>query len=239
MIELVGLTEKADARVSTLSGGQRRRLDLALGVVGDPELVFLDEPTTGFDPEARRRSWDLIRRLRDEGKTILLTTHYMEEAQRLADTGRRARRGRIVAIGPAGRADRGRPRGRDPLPGSRAGSRRRDLPLPEGPPRRNGAVAFSTATPTAELAPVLGWAAERGIELEGLAIVAADARGRLPPAHRERRRRMSAGRQLSLLAKWTRVRLLIYLRTPRAAFFTFIFPLILLLLLNSVNGGQT
>jgi len=85
VIDLVGLTEKAGARVKTLSGGQQRRLDLALGLVGDPDLLFLDEPTTGFDPSARRRSWELIESLRDLGKTILLTTHYMDEAQNLAD----------------------------------------------------------------------------------------------------------------------------------------------------------
>ncbi|HEY8339535.1 MAG TPA: ABC transporter ATP-binding protein, partial [Egibacteraceae bacterium] len=79
VIELVGLTEKRDARVKTLSGGQRRRLDLALGLVGDPELIFLDEPTTGFDPSARRRAWSLVDDLRTLGRTILLTTHYMDE----------------------------------------------------------------------------------------------------------------------------------------------------------------
>src|SRR5215207_9923167 len=78
VLELVGLADRADARAATLSGGQRRRLDLALGIAGDPELIFLDEPTTGFDPAARRRSWELIAHLRDVGKTILLTTHYME-----------------------------------------------------------------------------------------------------------------------------------------------------------------
>ena len=87
LLELVGpRREAATPGWSRSPGGQKRRLDLALGVVGDPDLIYLDEPTTGFDPEARRRSWDLIRRLRDEGKTILLTTHYMEEAQQLADT---------------------------------------------------------------------------------------------------------------------------------------------------------
>jgi ABC-2 type transport system ATP-binding protein len=85
VIELVGLGEKADARVKTLSGGQRRRIDLALGIIGDPDLIFLDEPTTGFDPSARRRSWSLVDDLRSLGKTILLTTHYMDEAQNLAD----------------------------------------------------------------------------------------------------------------------------------------------------------
>jgi ABC-2 type transport system ATP-binding protein len=79
------LDEKRDARIQTLSGGQRRRLDVALGIIGNPEILFLDEPTTGFDPEARRAFWDLIRNLRDEGRTILLTTHYLDEAEALAD----------------------------------------------------------------------------------------------------------------------------------------------------------
>ncbi len=85
VIHEVGLEEKASARISTLSGGQRRRLDVALGIIGNPEILFLDEPTTGFDPEARRAFWDLIRKLRDEGTTILLTTHYLDEAEALAD----------------------------------------------------------------------------------------------------------------------------------------------------------
>jgi ABC-2 type transport system ATP-binding protein len=99
VIELVELVEKRDARVRTLSGGQRRRLDLALALVGDPELVFLDEPTTGFDPAARRRAWDTIRGLRDLGKTVFLTTHYMEEAAQLADRIAFLRDGRIASIG--------------------------------------------------------------------------------------------------------------------------------------------
>ncbi|GDX22730.1 ABC transporter [Actinomycetes bacterium] len=85
VIESVGLTEKVDEKVRTLSGGQRRRLDVALGIIGRPELLFLDEPTTGFDPEARRAFWELIRNLRDEGTSILLTTHYLDEAEALAD----------------------------------------------------------------------------------------------------------------------------------------------------------
>jgi ABC-2 type transport system ATP-binding protein len=99
VIELVGLTDKADARVRTLSGGQLRRLDLALALVGDPELIFLDEPTTGFDPAARRHAWETIRDLRELGKSILLTTHYMEEAQRLSDRIAILGDGRIVATG--------------------------------------------------------------------------------------------------------------------------------------------
>ena len=99
IVRLVGLQEKSDARVRTLSGGQLRRLDLGLALVGDPELVFLDEPTTGFDPAARRQAWETIRGLRGLGKTVLLTTHYMEEAQRLADRVAILREGRIVASG--------------------------------------------------------------------------------------------------------------------------------------------
>jgi ABC-2 type transport system ATP-binding protein len=99
VVELVGLAEKRDARVKTLSGGQKRRLDLALALVGDPELVFLDEPTTGFDPQARRAAWEMIRGLRALGKTILLTTHYLDEAQQLADRVGVLREGRIVTIG--------------------------------------------------------------------------------------------------------------------------------------------
>ena len=99
-IALAGLTEKADARTRTLSGGQVRRLDLALALIGDPELVFLDEPTTGFDPVARRNAWDTIRSLRDLGKTVVLTTHYLDEAQALADRVAIIKDGRIVADGP-------------------------------------------------------------------------------------------------------------------------------------------
>ena len=98
-ISLVGLDEKADARSNRLSGGQRRRLDLALALVGDPELVFLDEPTTGFDPAARRTAWGVVAALRDMGKTVLLTTHYLDEAQALADRVAIVKGGQIVAEG--------------------------------------------------------------------------------------------------------------------------------------------
>jgi ABC-2 type transport system ATP-binding protein len=99
VIELVGLADKRDARVKTLSGGQKRRLDLGVALVGDPELVFLDEPTTGFDPAARRAAWEMIRSLRSLGKTVLLTTHYLDEAEQLADRVAVLREGRIVRIG--------------------------------------------------------------------------------------------------------------------------------------------
>jgi ABC-2 type transport system ATP-binding protein len=99
VVELVGLQEKRANRVRLLSGGQRRRLDLGLALVGDPELIFLDEPTTGFDPGARRRAWETIRGLRSLGKTILLTTHYLDEAEQLADRVAVLRHGEIVASG--------------------------------------------------------------------------------------------------------------------------------------------
>ncbi|MBY3555636.1 ABC transporter ATP-binding protein [Modestobacter lapidis] len=98
VLELVGLTEKAGARGRSLSGGQRRRLDVALGIVGRPRLLFLDEPTTGFDPEARRQFWSLIRSLRDLGTTMLLTTHYLDEAEELADRVGVIARGRLVEV---------------------------------------------------------------------------------------------------------------------------------------------
>ncbi len=98
-IDLVGLGQKRDARLKTLSGGQKRRLDLGLALVGDPELVFLDEPTTGFDPAARRNAWELVRSLRGLGKTVLLTTHYLDEAQQLADRVAVLVAGEIVRIG--------------------------------------------------------------------------------------------------------------------------------------------
>jgi ABC-2 type transport system ATP-binding protein len=109
LIDIVGLTEKAETRANDLSGGQQRRLDVAIGVVGKPELLFLDEPTTGFDPEARRQFWDLIRTLRSQGTTIVLTTHYLEEAEALADRVAVLAGGALVAVGApqtlGGRAD--------------------------------------------------------------------------------------------------------------------------------------
>ena len=100
VLELVGLQEKADERARALSGGQLRRLDLALALIGDPELIFLDEPTTGFDPEARRAAWETIRALQSLGMTVLLTTHYLEEAQALCDRVAIVKDGRVLAVGP-------------------------------------------------------------------------------------------------------------------------------------------
>jgi ABC-2 type transport system ATP-binding protein len=166
VIERVGLAEKRRALTHTLSGGQKRRLDVALGVIGRPELLFLDEPTTGFDPAARRQSWELISSLRSLGKTILLTTHYMDEAQHLADRVVVIARGRVIAEGTPDSL------GRDGhavvsfrLPGFAEG-----IPLPESARIDREVVTFETSAPTRELAPLLTWAAGRGMELEGLSV---------------------------------------------------------------------
>ena len=119
VVALVGLEDQRDTRVRRLSGGQRRRLDLGLALVGDPELIFLDEPTTGFDPGARRRAWETIRGLRSLGKTILLTTHYLDEAEQLADRVAVLRQGRDRRLGPTRRAHRNRAPDGDPLPRER------------------------------------------------------------------------------------------------------------------------
>jgi ABC-2 type transport system ATP-binding protein len=152
VIELVGLAEKRGARVRTLSGGQLRRLDLALALVGDPELVFLDEPTTGFDPAARRQAWDTIRDLRSLGKSILLTTHYMEEAQRLADRVAILRAGAIVGTGSP-----------EELLSGQASVEIRY--------RRNGTeIVVATEEPTRVLHEITAEALAAGIELEGLEV---------------------------------------------------------------------
>jgi ABC-2 type transport system ATP-binding protein len=170
--ELVGLEESRDVLVRNLSGGQRRRLDLALAVAGDPELLFLDEPTTGFDPSARRRSWSLVENLRSLGKTILLTTHYMDEAQNLADRVAVLARGRIVAESPpemlAGRAN-GSAVIRFRLPDSVESGQ---VPLPAGAhfERDERFVSFRTDSPTRELTQLLLWASERDEELEALTV---------------------------------------------------------------------
>ncbi len=152
VVRLVGLEEKRAARVRTLSGGQLRRLDLALALVGDPDLVFLDEPTTGFDPAARRQAWETIRGLRALGKTILLTTHYMEEAHALADRLAILRAGRIVATGSP----------RDLLDGQGSVEIRF---------RRDGdEVVIATEEPTRVLHELTTEALEAGRELDGLQV---------------------------------------------------------------------
>jgi ABC-2 type transport system ATP-binding protein len=169
VIALVGLEEKKRSRIKTLSGGQRRRLDLALGLIGDPELLFLDEPTTGFDPTARRQAWDVVRNLGQLGKTILLTTHYMDEAQALADRVVVIAAGRIVAEGTpdsiGGRADADA-QIRFLLP---AGVTLSDLPL-AATVEAGGMVLAVTAEPTKALQRLTTWSLERGGELEALSV---------------------------------------------------------------------
>src|SRR4051794_35225552 len=170
-LDLVGLGDRPDLRVSALSGGQRRRLDLALGIAGDPELVFLDEPTTGFDPSARRQSWELISALRDLGKTILLTTHYMDEAQHLADRVVVIARGNVIAEGTPDTLGRGA--GEAALVSFRIpyGVAADELPWPDvEAERRERHVPFRPHTPTRDLAPLLTRAAENDIELEALTV---------------------------------------------------------------------
>jgi ABC-2 type transport system ATP-binding protein len=151
VIEVVGLQENADRHVRKLSGGQRRRLDFGLALVGDPELIFLDEPTTGFDPAARRTAWETIRSLRDLGKTILLTTHYLDEAEQLSDRVAVLRDGRIVATGtPADLTS---------------------TPATEIRYRDNGReVVVRTEEPTRVLAELTARAVQRGEELTDLEV---------------------------------------------------------------------
>ena len=173
VVALVGLEEKARARIKVLSGGQQRRLDLGLALIGNPELVFLDEPTTGFDPSARREAWDVVRDLCAEGRTVVLTTHYMDEAQALADTVVVLAAGRIVAAGPPdtlGGRDHGVSTVRFALPDGVALA---DVPVPAGvaPVVRGGSVEFAVAEPTRALHDLTRWALGRGQELVGLSVV--------------------------------------------------------------------
>ncbi len=152
VVRIVGLEEKRKARVRTLSGGQKRRLDLGLALVGDPELLFLDEPTTGFDPAARRAAWETIRSLRSLGKTILLTTHYLDEAEQLSDRVAVLRDGRIVALG---------------TPAELTGS----APATEIRYRRDGEeVVVETDEPTRVLHELTAAALAEGRELERLEV---------------------------------------------------------------------
>lgn len=170
IIDLVGLADKRNARTKTLSGGQRRRLDLALGLVGDPELIFLDEPTTGFDPSARHRAWDLVASLRDIGTTILLTTHYMEEAEKLADRVAVIVGGRLVAMGtPADLiAEEEAAHIEFRLP---RGTSIADLPRLGSTPRsENSSVVIETTRPTADMLALTAWAVDSGRELPELTL---------------------------------------------------------------------
>jgi ABC-2 type transport system ATP-binding protein len=171
VLEAVDLGEQASTRVRLLSGGQRRRLDVALALVGNPELLFLDEPTTGFDPGARRGAWEMIAGLAETGTTILLTTHYMDEAQALAHRVAVMRAGEIVALGPpATLGAGGRPQIRFELPGDAD---------PHELAALAGGVIVATGDrlvlevdePTEPVHRLTGWALERGVTLERLEVV--------------------------------------------------------------------
>jgi ABC-2 type transport system ATP-binding protein len=170
VIEVVGLKEKRDTRVGKLSGGQQRRLDVAVALAGDPRLLFLDEPTTGFDPAARRGAWEMIRNLKSLGKTILLTTHYMDEAQNLADEVAIMTKGQIAAQGSP-----------STLGGRDTADTRLRFRLPEGAGvlpdvlRRaatvtDAMVVVTTDDPTGTLHQLTGWALEQGIRLDSLEV---------------------------------------------------------------------
>jgi ABC-2 type transport system ATP-binding protein len=169
VIDLVGLGGKRGSRVNTLSGGQARRLDMAVALVGDPDLLFLDEPTTGFDPSARREAWEVIKSLASLGKTVLLTTHYMDEAQYLADRVAVIAAGRIVAEGPPAT-----------LGHRNAGPARIRYRSPDGTAPPDGLAATQTADGVTEIASsdvvadlyrLTGWALDSHIGLEGLEVI--------------------------------------------------------------------
>jgi len=168
VIDLVGLNAKRTERVARLSGGQQRRLDMAIGLAGDPELLFLDEPTTGFDPTARHEAWEVIANLASLGKTVLLTTHYMDEAQYLATRVAVMAAGRIVAEGPPstlGSRDRARARVRYRVAGGVVPPV--GLGGPVGP---DGFIELSVANLEKTLHDLTGWAIDEGLSLDGLEV---------------------------------------------------------------------
>jgi ABC-2 type transport system ATP-binding protein len=168
VIQLVGLAEKADDRVKSLSGGQQRRLDLGLGIIGNPRLLFLDEPTTGFDPSARRGAWEVVRALTGGGTTVVLTTHYMDEAEALADRVAVINAGRIVAEGtPAslGGRDVGESNIRFRLPDAAALT----LPVP-AKVSNNGVYEIKTDKEIEVLAALTNWALRENVDVVGLTV---------------------------------------------------------------------
>jgi ABC-2 type transport system ATP-binding protein len=171
-IEMVGIAEKRDAKIGSLSGGQKRRVDVAIGIIGDPDLIFLDEPTTGFDPSARRDAWNMIEGLKDLGKTVFLTTHYMDEAQHLADRVAILRGGRIVAQGRT--EELSQTLGRQTTVRFELGD---GLALNDIRGRIEAhldssgkEVRFETADPQRDLYRLLALADERSVELKGLEV---------------------------------------------------------------------
>jgi len=169
LLEMTGLTEEKDKRVKKLSGGQKRRLDVAIGLCGNPDLLFLDEPTTGFDPSARRTFWDMIKKLKTDGTTVVLTTHYMEEAEYLADTVALMNHGELITQGS--------------LSDLRISHNKTSITFKTDAPQlqlpkdikeiavmSEGFVSISTENPTAVLSELTGWAISQGIELSNLEV---------------------------------------------------------------------
>ncbi|CAN5447042.1 ABC transporter ATP-binding protein [soil metagenome] len=170
LIDLVGLRPKAKRRIRTLSGGQKRRLELALGMVGDPDVLFLDEPTTGFDPSARRQAWTVVEGLSSLGKTVLLTTHYMDEAQQLADRLAVISSGRIIAEGTPATLG-GRASAASVISFRVGASRPFDLPQDLAVDRSDdGPLTVTTTEPTRVLHRLTGWALEGGFTLDHIEV---------------------------------------------------------------------
>jgi ABC-2 type transport system ATP-binding protein len=169
VIDLVGLTDKSGSRVTTLSGGQLRRLDMAIALAGDPDLLFLDEPTTGFDPSARREAWEVVKSLASLGKTVLLTTHYMDEAQYLADRVAVIAAGQIVAEGPPATL------GHRDLAAARIRYRTPDCAKPpaglDGEPGGDGYTEIASVDVVTDLHKLTGWALDNQIALDGLEVI--------------------------------------------------------------------
>ena len=227
-----------------LSGGQQRRLDVAIALAGDPELLFLDEPTTGFDPSARHEAWDVIKNLASLGKTVLLTTHYMDEAQFLADRVAVIAGGRIVAEGPPatlGERDRAQARIRYRLP---AGV----VPPVEfaGAAGNDGFVEVSVDDPVRALHALTGWAITSGVDLDGLEVTRPsleDVYLSLTAPTSQRRRCHTTGRyaMTTLRLTFTQIRYVnkAFWRNPSSAFFTFAFPLMFLVIFTALLGHST
>lgn len=167
VLGLVGLREEQATNVARLSGGQQRRLDVAIALAGDPELLFLDEPTTGFDPAARRGAWEILRNLAELGKTVFLTTHFMDEAQVLADRVAVLRRGEIVAEGPPSSLG-GRDLGRTTI--RFRAEDHSDMPMLGFRQRPNGLLELGTEEPTWILHELTTWAVARGVQLDALEV---------------------------------------------------------------------
>ena len=225
-IALAGLSEQGDQQTTRLSGGQRRRLDVALALIGDPELIFLDEPTTGFDPAARRASWEVISGLRALGTTILLTTHYMEEAERLADRIAVMRDGIIVATGTPATLG-----GRNRAGGTIAFTLPDGIELDELAPGASldgeRRVVMSSTAPMADLHELTGQGARARPRAVGHRGPAADPGGRLPGAH---------GMTATLVLHQLRFDVRAALRNRRTVFFSIALPVLLLVVLTGLYG---